>query len=106
MRVAAAAEISSTARSNAAWLIFDGALKPLSLRTNCSEALWISSAVAGGSKLKRVLIFLHTSAALLQTLLRSSLHQRAGHHEADGLAQPLSLVLLQVGYGNGSLAVA
>src|SRR2546429_7293856 len=57
MRLVAAAVISSTARSNATWLIFEGVLKPLSFRTNCTEALRISSSVAGGSKLKRVLMF-------------------------------------------------
>ena len=34
-------------------------MKPLSFRTNCSEASRISSSVTGGSKLKRVLIFRH-----------------------------------------------
>jgi hypothetical protein len=50
-------------------LAFEGTLKPLSLRTNCSDASRISSSVAGGSKLKSVLIFLHmgdSAAARLQ----------------------------------------
>jgi hypothetical protein len=51
------AAISSTAVENAASLICDGFVKPLILRTNCSEAAWISSSVAAGSKLKRVLMF-------------------------------------------------
>jgi hypothetical protein len=34
----AEAATSSTACSNAASLAFDGTLKPLSLRTNCSDA--------------------------------------------------------------------
>ena len=34
-------------------------MKPLSLRTNCSEAARISCSVAGGSKLNSVLMFLH-----------------------------------------------
>jgi hypothetical protein len=76
MRFVAAAEISSTARSNATWLIFEGALKPLSFRTNCNEALRISSGVAGGSKLNRVLMFLHTGRQplrqVLMKLLRSA----------------------------------
>ena len=38
---------------------FDGAVKPLSLRTNCNDAARTSSSVAGGSKLKSVLMFLH-----------------------------------------------
>src|SRR5215213_3140120 len=53
---------SSTARWKASWLSFDGLLKPLSLRTNCSDAARISSSVAGGSKLNRVLMFRHMVA--------------------------------------------
>src|SRR5205814_2729519 len=56
---------SSIARSNASSFAFDGALNPLSLRTNCSEAARISSSVAGGSKLKSVLIFLHMARSRL-----------------------------------------
>ena len=52
------------ARWNAASLAFDGALNPLSFRTNCSEAARISASVAGGSKLKRVLMLLHISFRL------------------------------------------
>ena len=55
----ATAAVSSIARSNAASFAFDGALNPLSFRTNCSEAARISSSVAGGSKLKSVLMFRH-----------------------------------------------
>jgi hypothetical protein len=55
------AATSSTARSKAARLALDGLLKPLSFLTNWSEAARISSSVAGGAKLKRVLIFLHTA---------------------------------------------
>src|SRR5260370_42245461 len=51
--------ISSTAASNAPSFAFDGLLKPLIFLTNWSEAARISSEVTGGSKLKRVLIFLH-----------------------------------------------
>jgi hypothetical protein len=54
------AAISSTAARNATSLAFDGLLKPLTFRTNCNEAARVSSAVTGGSKLKRVLMFLHT----------------------------------------------
>src|ERR1022692_4026443 len=50
---------SSTAARNASSFAFDGLLKPLIFLTNCSEAARISSTVTGGSKLKRVLIFLH-----------------------------------------------
>src|SRR6185503_11387509 len=50
---------SSIARLNAASLARDGRVKPLSFRTNCSEDARISSSVAGGVKLCRVLIFRH-----------------------------------------------
>src|SRR5437667_10869954 len=53
--------ISSTAARNEASFAFDGLLKPLIFLTNWSEADRTSSAVTGGSKLKRVLIFLHMS---------------------------------------------
>src|SRR5438067_4346055 len=62
----AIAATSSIARSNAASLAFDGALNPLSFRTNCSDAARISSSVAGGSKLNSVLMFLHISDARLK----------------------------------------
>jgi hypothetical protein len=55
-----AAAIWSTAARNAASLAFDGLLKPVTFRTNCNEAARISSSVTGGSKLKSVLMFLHT----------------------------------------------
>ena len=51
--------ISSTAVINEASFAFDGLLKPLIFLTNWSEAARISSSVTGGSKLNRVLIFLH-----------------------------------------------
>src|SRR5262249_19719210 len=53
----AAPATSATAQSNAAPLALDGLVKPLSLRTNCNEASWISASVAGGSKLNSVLMF-------------------------------------------------
>jgi hypothetical protein len=59
IRILADAATSSTARSNAASFAFEGTLKPLSLRTNCSDASRISSSVAGGSKLNSVLMFRH-----------------------------------------------
>src|SRR5580693_9374553 len=55
----AASETSSTASSNAASLACDGLLKPDSLRTNCSAEAWISSSLAGGSKLNNVLMLRH-----------------------------------------------
>jgi hypothetical protein len=42
----------------------DGLLKPVTFLTYCSEATFISSSVAGGSKLKRVLMFLHKELGL------------------------------------------
>src|SRR6185312_11263798 len=42
----------------------EGALKPVSLRTNCRDAARISSSVAGGSKLNRVLMLRHMAAGL------------------------------------------
>ena len=50
---------SSIAARNEASFAFEGLLKPVIFLTNCSEAARISSSVTGGSKLKRVLIFLH-----------------------------------------------
>src|SRR5882672_6938234 len=55
----AASETSATARLNAASLACDGLLKPESLRTNCSAEAWISSSLAGGSKLNSVLMLRH-----------------------------------------------
>src|SRR6266567_4032107 len=52
--------ISSIAVSKGASFTFDGLLNPLIFLTNCREAARISSRVAGGSKLKRGLMFLHT----------------------------------------------
>src|SRR5215470_14397422 len=71
--VRAAAEISSMARSNASSFTFEGLVKPLSLRTNCSEAARISSSVAGGSKWKSGLMFLHMAQGLLQARPLSAL---------------------------------
>lgn len=61
--VRAVAATSSTARSNAASLLLDGILKPLSFLTNCSDASRISISVAGGSKLNRVLMLRHMGEA-------------------------------------------
>ena len=57
--------MASTAVRNEASLVFDGLLKPLIFLTNWSEAARISSALTGGSKLKRVLIFLHIAKTSL-----------------------------------------
>src|SRR5262249_43524377 len=53
------AAISSIADWNAASLALDGLLNPVIFLTNCSEAARTSSSVTGGSKLNRVLMFLH-----------------------------------------------
>lgn len=58
-RVLEAFATSSTAAKNTASLAFDGLLKPLTFRTNCSAAALISSSVTGGSKLNSGLMFLH-----------------------------------------------
>ncbi|EWS63092.1 hypothetical protein Y695_03675 [Hydrogenophaga sp. T4] len=57
---------SATARSNAASFAFDGTLKPLSLRTNCSEASRISNSLAGGSKLNSVLMLRHMGRSCVE----------------------------------------
>ena len=54
-----AASISSTARKNAGSFVIEGLVKPLTLRTNCSEAARISASVTGGSKLNKVFMLLH-----------------------------------------------
>ncbi len=53
------AATSSTAAWKMSSLAREGWLKPEILRTNWSEAAWISASVTGGSKLKRVLMFRH-----------------------------------------------
>lgn len=58
-RRAEAAATSSTAVSNGASLAFEGLLKPQIFLTNCRDAARISSSVTGGSKLNKVLMFLH-----------------------------------------------
>src|SRR5215208_3268213 len=55
--------MSSTAALKAPSFARDGLLKPLIFLTNCSDAAWISSSVAGGSKLNNVLMFLHMRVA-------------------------------------------
>ena len=54
---------SSTASSNASALACEGFVDPLTLRTYCSAAAWISSSLAGGSKLWSVLMFRHMAGA-------------------------------------------
>lgn len=54
-----AAETSATAASKTSVFPRDGVRYPLSLRTYCSAACWISSAVAGGSAPRSVWMLLH-----------------------------------------------
>jgi hypothetical protein len=63
-RISAVADAvtSSTARSNATPFDLDGLVNPQSFLTNWSDASRISASVAGGSKLKSVLMFLHMAA--------------------------------------------
>jgi hypothetical protein len=49
---------------------------PLIFLTNCKDAAWISSSVAGGSKLKSVLMFLHTSVYLQSEYSTIEVHHR------------------------------
>jgi len=51
--------ISSTAAWKLASFAFDGLVNPLIFRTNCRAAARTSSSVAGGAKLKRILILRH-----------------------------------------------
>ncbi len=52
--------ISATARLKASSFTAEGLANPLIFLTNCKAAAWISSSVAGGSKLYSTLMFLHT----------------------------------------------
>src|SRR3954462_9397842 len=86
MRRRATANVSSIARLNAASFAFDGAVKPLSFRTNCSDAARISSSVAGGSKLKRVLMFRHIGLSpwIFDIVSGFRSHSAAAHLFDDG----------------------
>src|SRR5712671_2807483 len=68
----AEAVTSATARSNASALACEGLLKPDSFLTNCSAEAWISSSVAGGSKLNSVLILRHIYFLLVHPTLGSA----------------------------------
>src|SRR5947209_5110343 len=70
-RLLSTAAIASTAAKKAASLALDGEFMPLTLRTNCNAAARISSSVAGGSKLKRILMFLHISVSYPSLLQHS-----------------------------------
>ena len=58
--------ISSTARSKTSWLACDGLVEPEILRTYWSDEAWISSSVAGGSKLWSVLMLRHMAAGVMR----------------------------------------
>src|SRR5215472_3025812 len=92
----AAALTSSTARSNAASLACDGRVKPLSLRTNCSDAARISSSLAGGSKLNKVRMLRHMVRSRLRIrrlgrFLRGGLPARDGVGDLDRAARHLGV---------------
>ena len=61
---------SSTAVAKACSFACEGFVEPLILRTNCIAAARTSSSVAGGSKLNRVLMFLHTMDSLFPDIER------------------------------------
>jgi hypothetical protein len=95
-RVAEILAISSTAARNADSFAFDGLLNPVIFLTNWIEADRISSAVTGGSKLKRGLMFLHMGglgvqrSALTKVLLQ---YQRVISMAATTNATPECLEL-------------
>src|SRR5262245_27742836 len=72
--------MSDTARLNAAALAADGLLKPDSLRTNCSADAWISSRVAGGSKLTSFLMLRHMDQVLTSTCSSRARAERSKHY--------------------------
>ncbi len=76
----AACATCSTARLKASSLAFEGRVKPLSFRTNCRDDARISSSVAGGLKLCRVLMFRHIVLIFLLTL-ESALHASVASHD-------------------------
>ncbi|TCU14080.1 hypothetical protein EV132_110157 [Rhizobium sullae] len=88
------AAIEPTARSNAASLRFDGLLVPLSFRTNCSAASWISWSVAGGSKLNKVLMFRHMTCSQSSSSSSSSSSLSSPSHLDSGrrLSRPQGLL--------------
>jgi len=56
--------MSAIAASKAASLRVDGSRKPLTLRTYCLAAAWISPVVAGSALLRRVRMLLHMAKRL------------------------------------------
>src|SRR5438045_5099168 len=92
---------SSIARLNAASFAFDGALNPLSFRTNCSEAARISSSVAGGSKLKRVLMLRHMGRANLPPRPAAIEAQLVGTVGAQHEGHPQVSLAPRAGQGRG-----
>src|SRR6478672_4211309 len=100
----AVADTSSMARSKAAAFALEGALKPLNFRTNCSDAARISSSVAGGSKLNRVLMFLHMTHSLSRQL--SIFYPVGLIRRGTEPPLPVRLVVLVVAFEPDDLAVA
>lgn len=76
--------ISWMASLKAASLALEGLVKPLIFRTYWDDAARISSSVAGGSKLNRVLMFLHMS---LLTACHSSHDEKRGGARCDRIGE-------------------
>ena len=73
----AAAETRSNARLKASWLATEGLFIPDNFLTNCNAEAFTSSLVAGGSKLKSVLMLRHIRRIILAFLCQSlSAHSR------------------------------
>jgi len=77
-RWCAAWATSSTARLNASSFARDGLVNPESFRTNCSDDARISSFVAGGEKLCRVLMARHMTDSQHSTI-NHQLFLRSGY---------------------------
>jgi len=71
----AAAVTSSTARVKAASFAREGLVEPLNLRTNWSADARISSSVAGGAKLARVLILRHMGCVSVSSAAESAVEE-------------------------------
>ena len=80
--------ISWTARSNAASLAFDGFVDPLTLRTYCSAAAWISSSVAVGSSCGRLDVPAHARHGSGRQHAQISDNRLRGRARADAPSAP------------------
>src|SRR6476659_3836912 len=78
------AVIPSTAARKGASFAFDGLLKPLTFRTNCSEAARISSSVTGGEKLNRIFMFRHIPSL---SMFFSGVHWPLDSNNSTGLPE-------------------